>query len=294
MNSMNTANNFFPPPFSDETLYSWCARYHRLSGNAATTTTRKQLSCPRDFFGIKDIPCGLKAMVDNTILADVTDATTIAFNHSILGYLQPYLNTTIFNRCLQRIESTSLKSSLGLSLGYRYQIHGKYCRDCIEEDKLRAGYCYWHLSHQLPGVLLCHIHGTFLKMIEQQWHLSHISNLILPDDASIEPHTIQTNNQTSVELLSHIANISHDLHLLPTLLTIPDCFKQSDQCAHSINIGLKYLAALPKIGEFIYFRLNEGSFFPARLRAVLQGDPHYHPPLDFIFLHAISRILINL
>ncbi|WP_213431528.1 MULTISPECIES: TniQ family protein [Paenibacillus] len=39
----------------------------------------------------------------------------------------------------------------------------QYCTACIRSDRDQFGTAYWHRSHQLPGVKICHKHHLWLK-----------------------------------------------------------------------------------------------------------------------------------
>lgn len=39
----------------------------------------------------------------------------------------------------------------------------RFCKDCFRLDALAGRHPYWRRSHQLPGVLLCHVHGEVLS-----------------------------------------------------------------------------------------------------------------------------------
>ncbi|WP_175909366.1 TniQ family protein [Burkholderia sp. BCC1640] len=49
--------------------------------------------------------------------------------------------------------------------------HGhRYCRACLREDKMADGVTHWRRSHQLPGVVVCPVHGEVL------WELGKYAN----------------------------------------------------------------------------------------------------------------------
>ncbi|MBN3769284.1 hypothetical protein G3N99_03145 [Burkholderia sp. Ac-20392] len=46
--------------------------------------------------------------------------------------------------------------------------HGhRFCPVCLREDKLSDGYPHWRRSHQLPGVVVCHLHGEMLWELDR-------------------------------------------------------------------------------------------------------------------------------
>lgn len=40
--------------------------------------------------------------------------------------------------------------------------HMRYCHECIVEDCNQFGEPYWHISHQIPGIHICHKHYSRL------------------------------------------------------------------------------------------------------------------------------------
>ncbi|WP_321818871.1 MULTISPECIES: TniQ family protein [unclassified Burkholderia] len=49
--------------------------------------------------------------------------------------------------------------------------HGhRYCHACLREDKMTDGVTHWRRSHQLPGVVICPLHGEVL------WELGNHAN----------------------------------------------------------------------------------------------------------------------
>ena len=48
------------------------------------------------------------------------------------------------------------------SYGYHDQPFFRYCSDCARNDRFLYGETYWHRIHQLPEVLICPQHGTWL------------------------------------------------------------------------------------------------------------------------------------
>lgn len=42
----------------------------------------------------------------------------------------------------------------------------RICKECRKHEEARFGEAYWHRSHQLAGIVVCHIHGIFLTETE--------------------------------------------------------------------------------------------------------------------------------
>lgn len=51
----------------------------------------------------------------------------------------------------------------------------KFCPLCVQQDEMKFGWIYWHVEHQLPGVLACTHHGCSLMSV-----LTNRKKLLLP------------------------------------------------------------------------------------------------------------------
>ena len=61
--------------------------------------------------------------------------------------------------------------------------HGyRYCQACLREDKLADGVTHWRRSHQLPGVVVCPLHGDVLWELDKQ-SITHHKGYVSPSTA---------------------------------------------------------------------------------------------------------------
>lgn len=156
--------SFFPTPLPDELLDSVVYRYHRLSGNSHPRHTIEAFygqagSCIPKLLsnGIRQLharlPAALFASADDLI-------------HGIT--MVPAFGAVLDQRQMSAVRYASLEvGPLGQNVHYRSatrvmhpQLH--CCPMCVGEEMEKLGVAYWHRSHQLHGVKVCHQHGCDL------------------------------------------------------------------------------------------------------------------------------------
>jgi len=159
---------YFPDPYPDELFYSLCARYsERMQYPSKTAVNQELFGLMRanasidlpghlDFFAAAlppDHSCGqVKRLIER---------------HTLWPFYRPFLS-------IERQQAV-LAAMRGVA-GYRPDLHAgtagseiprpewlRFCPKCVEEDRRRLGECYWHRTHQVPGVYLCPTHEILLE-----------------------------------------------------------------------------------------------------------------------------------
>ena len=151
-----------PFPYPDELLYSVVARFcfhYRLNFRSVLRAlSGKPFMRP-------DLPASLDAISKKTYLLWAMKGEDILQKMTLFPFYQPFL---IRSR-------DSAEFYLGRSEGYRGSIgqkcyrvtHPTYlrlCRLCVSEEFARYGEAYWHRIHQVPGVVVCPVHGLPLSI----------------------------------------------------------------------------------------------------------------------------------
>lgn len=139
-----------------------------------------------------------------------TDADQLLQHHTPLPYASAFAAPDIHRRCwldaIAGVESPPLRALMGNALsapGLR-----KYCAACMREDRIDYGESYWHLSHQLPGVLACTRHGQALRWTSLLFGLKGPEHISLPLECRstrirLRPSPLITVSIESVNLLQH-------------------------------------------------------------------------------------------
>ena len=101
-------------------------------------------------------------------------ATSVTGNMSnqILSF---YSKTSLFHG----VAPLALRSRMSHYVGLlsKYRNHSKilshaelmvqelhFCSECMQEEKIKYGFFYYHRAHQMPGVTVCHLHGCTLHV----------------------------------------------------------------------------------------------------------------------------------
>lgn len=191
----------FPPPYTDELLYSWLARYYAKSGCMAYALAAEDLFANKHSKPNIEFITELTSAALQAIERYVPRAVLIE-NHTMYPCYARFLDKD--RRCaafdaLLRMdrEYTNLicfpKSKEG---AIRYL---KYCPMCTDEDRNLQGETYWHRSHQLPGITVCAKHGYRLCETPIPINSKGSPSLIAAEE-TIDTHYVSLLEASSIEI----------------------------------------------------------------------------------------------
>lgn len=151
------------PLLPDEHLYSWLVRLYWLSGYPSFSTFQHSLGFQSRF--LKSQP-----VFDNTLtkaaLLTITEKNPLRLllRHSTLATwlisLPPLLKPN--TEKLERLLNTH--SHMNEQLMFSFDTTWQSCPACREKDLSHYGSSYWHVSHQLPSITHCRMHGERLEV----------------------------------------------------------------------------------------------------------------------------------
>lgn len=174
--------SFVPQLLADQTLYSWVAMFHSLSGNISPDETRRQLFGSEKAGLHFHIPSHLTAFCAHTQLA-LGDVRKLVATATVLPFFTRFRPRTVTDDTIALVAG---KSAAGLpqmlhmdSKPPYWALPKKSCPDCIHLDHERLGFAYWRRAHQLPGALVCHQHGVELHF-EESIHSLSTSSFLTP------------------------------------------------------------------------------------------------------------------
>ncbi len=149
------------PWLAGESLFSLCSRHHRLWGHGLSARSTEIMFGHRRLGTQHDFPSGLDAFVVRTE-HQLGSAYEIARDKTLLKFYRTFLADAEVGNIVATMRGPTvahLKFRLGL-LTSRFRANHplKACLACMREDLLEAGWVYWHLIHQYPGVWLCPQH----------------------------------------------------------------------------------------------------------------------------------------
>ena len=158
---------FFPAPFPDETLYSVCCRYWAKSGRPSYRRTFEEL------FGCRInlhtyAPQGIGMFTQ--MIPQEAGLTPDYFiqNTTYFPYFSPFITEQKSEAFLEYMKKPAITGrnnnfELGLAnLKKQKNRHLRFCASCRKEDMERYGETYWRRSHQMHGILMCHLHKEAL------------------------------------------------------------------------------------------------------------------------------------
>jgi hypothetical protein len=205
---------FVPSFFGAETLYSWSARYHLLSGNKQPTKSSEDLFQSRQAGLRHDFPFQLSRL-SKTTGGLLGPARAILNERTMFGFFAPFLETKVREKIATQMlgdQVSDLKRSLGLMSSRIDAKHPlKACWHCVKEDIKRYGVPTWKMEHQWPSVWICKIHGAHLKAVDGQLMPRDPRKWILPDDLSAKDWLPTRQKRKLMAKLLHLANVSIDV-----------------------------------------------------------------------------------
>lgn len=219
----------------DESFFSLCSRQHFFWANHSSEETLSSLFRGSTNSLSLDFPRGLELLN-----ADAKSAwggsEEIICEHTISPIFFPFQSSEHVHALKQAMNSPrlgSLKYRLGLitsRFGGEHPL--KACIRCMTSDRSGHGVAYWHLSHQLPGVITCPIHGCLLIESREnrqwsrgiQWLLPHESSLVESSQSTPNASTLDTLQAMSSSALA-LAKLGTSCHFEPN--TVAQVYKEA-------------------------------------------------------------------
>jgi hypothetical protein len=90
----------------------------------------------------------------------------LLWRHTVFPYATAFMDKPVFEAALSHALATGVVAkqagattqSVSDMVPFR-----RLCLQCVREDRKTWGVSYWHRAHNLPGVLVCSIHGRVLR-----------------------------------------------------------------------------------------------------------------------------------
>nr|WP_255358206.1 TnsD family transposase [Pseudorhodoferax sp. Leaf274] len=196
----------------EETLYSWCATYHRRSMGVSALATSQAL------FGSKyaalrhDFPSHV-AQFETATEGAFGNARQVALRHTLLGYFLPFSSRDFAEDILTRVTSGAvpdLKMRLGIpASGIRGYHPLKFCKRCVAQDVEKFGWAIWRIPHQPPSTLVCSRHQRPLVLTWNTASPVHRRSWLLPDEPATDHRAeVKVGGKRADNLLQRMAAIS--------------------------------------------------------------------------------------
>lgn len=172
-----------------ETLFSLCSRYHHIAGHRLPEQSCKALFGTQRAGSAHDVPAHVQALADRTHGALGT-AREIILRRSLMAFYFPFHPAYQCENWLDQMSagaSPFLKAQLGLAASQFGAAHPlKACPMCMPSDAAEYGIAYWHVEHQLPGVVVCPVHRKTLLVATDKVSGQNRFSWVLPAQARWE------------------------------------------------------------------------------------------------------------
>ncbi|MFN3731971.1 TniQ family protein [Comamonas testosteroni] len=262
----------------DESLYSWCSRYHRTSCHRTSQQTTKALFGSDKLFNAYGFPFHIDYLSENYKALLGPSENIIRF-HTHLPFFLHFQNSIKSNDAINLLRGPPRRKidfhfDL-LSRKFKTNFPLKACPLCMRYDHAEYGTAYWHLSHQLPGNWICKHHRVLLLRHIREPGNRTITKWDLPTPLQLEDPTtnlpekcinslIQISSateslyQTSLEInfLPSLMNVVHQDKLIQKGIIKNKQHLLDNQMEYSY---LKFILPLLSFNEYREFLVSAGS-----------------------------------
>jgi hypothetical protein len=235
---------YFPALHPDELFYSACARYHDLSSNRSCQQTMKDLFGQVNVNAMVEFPCRLNDLISRLSLRTTLSAEQFIKKNSLLPLFLPFIPAERGSKAISQMKDPDMRLNVSLLIGQSARNiplikRLRFCPKCVEADRQEHEDPYWHRSHQLAGVFLCHKHDEWLWESSVKVGANSPQHSMVSLQKSINgPGRILLGSQEDLDNHLWLAKSSY------SLLNNPDLPKSFD-CS---LLNLRYRMGLRKLG----------------------------------------------
>lgn len=155
---------FVPDWEEDETLYSWCARFHHICGNGSARHTSAALFGTEHAVREHDAPAQLGHFVEATH-GTLGSVETILRARTVAGQFWPFIGDarqSELRKLFVQGSSSGWTSLMGMPASGLITRSLRFCPKCVRADGAAGKVPRWRMAHQLAGGVACMDHGCML------------------------------------------------------------------------------------------------------------------------------------
>lgn len=151
---------FLPSPYPDELLYSVFARYHIWSQNIALKETMYDLFGHNTAIAVVDLPNNLQTVYEKLTPGSLNTPEYLIEHHTLFPLFRPFLDAERRDKVFKAMKyGGDVHTTIGvMASGISAPDWLRFCPECVIADTEKYGEPYWHRTHQVSGVEVCHIH----------------------------------------------------------------------------------------------------------------------------------------
>lgn len=197
---------YFPQPYPNEILYSIIARYKEHSLFTSTIQVYNQLFSKGYVSANLIFPRHLEQLSNNVKLFLPYNTQAIIDKFTIIPCYKKFLSPEKYNQIIASLKYDDDKR-VDRVLAYFQKLQNikkipEYCPQCFQEDLQSNGEGYWHLEHQLPGMIICLKHDCFLCKPELNLNLIDGKSYIPAIPSFCKEFVIKKNTNDILTLIS--------------------------------------------------------------------------------------------
>lgn len=166
---------FCPEIYDGETIYSWLARWALRSGMPSSQVALKHLIG----YGHEQLMSLLPSYVQPLAVASKHPVYELLHKHTAIDYFRPFSEPHVFENVVNSMgkgNTHSAFSQLSITASrVTDPTEIRFCPVCAAHDYATYGVTFWHVEHQLPGVIACAQHHVMLCGV-----IKSRSRLLLP------------------------------------------------------------------------------------------------------------------
>lgn len=218
-----------PSIYEGETLYSWCARYHRISGSVSAITTSLRLFGSKTGGFVVDFPgrIGHFAEVTGSIFGIPEQLIKNHTLYPLYAAFRPLETMATVQNLMRGSNVERVKFILGLPASRAATSHPlKFCPTCAHEEQTEHGIAKWWRDHQWPSAWLCPKHQARLHYIPSSRELHKVTSWMTPDclagSTPVFIPEISEHAQPNLERLTYLTSaiVKSEIHFQPEIMRI--------------------------------------------------------------------------
>ena len=201
---------YLPEIYPDELVYSWFCRYYVHAGCLTHKMALEDILHNRSCNPSKEFLGHLNPEMEKKI-QEIYSIDHLIKSHTLYPQYARFVPLTIKEKALQALAYESCDPHHVLPILPRGEEDQflKYCPVCVREDRGRYGETYWHRSHQLRQVQVCHKHHCKLENSTVTAKSEKTYTLCPAEEYAVRGETRINHDSLSQEFAEYVTNVFH-------------------------------------------------------------------------------------